>query len=395
MESRDSLQKKILVATNLTNANGRSQLAGIIRHLERHQHRNLMIVGAGDDLTQEITNSRAEGFIVGSPISDEACRALAQTKRPTVLIDIAEDRLSPRTKELAFVHNDNVAIGTSAARYFLSLGNFRAHGYVPAERKCDWCEKRCQAYRRVLAEAKRPVKVFSGHNPNALAAWLVRLPKPAAVFASHDFRALQTVDAALSAGLKIPSQVSILGVDDDELICNAANPSLSSIRLDSAEKGVRAAVELDRLLNGRKATEVRTVICPISNVTERESTRTPAPATTLIRRAREIIATEATSGITPDDMAKRLGVSRRLLYLRFREAGEKTIAHLLAKRKLEVFHSLLGRSAQSVNSLAARCGFSNVNSLRNVYRRTYGKTISQSRKARQTKKWPKRIQKWT
>lgn len=371
--------KKILVSTNLTSANGRSQLSGIISYLERRRCWNLMIAPPDQDLAMIIAQSDAEGFIIGSPTSDKVCEKLSATNRPTVLIDIQQNRLADRTQNLACVSNDNSAIGICAARYFLSLGNFRALGYVPSKPRSGWSDERWDSFRQTLLAAGKPVMTFKGSTEHELTEWLVSLPKPAAILASHDFRAVEVIATARSAKLAIPDQLSVLGVDDDELLCMATNPPLSSIRLDCERKGVDAAREMDRLTKKTSQAKTRKITCPVKAVTERESTRTPHPTAALIQRAMELIQNEATDGITPNDIAARLGVSKRLLYLRFQETGNDSIAHLIMKRKLEVFHAMLKISCARTPTLAAKCGFANVNSLRNLYRRTYGQTIGETR----------------
>ena len=88
-----------------------------------------------------------------------------------------------------------------------------------------------------------------------LAEWLQELPKPVGVFAAHDLRCLCVLDACRRIGILVPEEVAVIGVDNDETLCNVADPPLSSIKIDFEQIGYEAAALLDLLMKGKKSTD--------------------------------------------------------------------------------------------------------------------------------------------
>lgn len=374
---------KILVALNLNGAHGRQQLAGIIRHWERRHDRSLRIIQSAKDFLrecEEIRKSQAKaGVIIGSPADGKTTVLASKLGVATVFIDIPVPESAAQNLHHSHVRVDNAAIGRLAARYLHDLGNFRSFAYLPHVADSEWSRTRGRAFADELALLKHSLKIFPGGKNQDLIKWIQRLPKPAALFAANDARALQALDAANDANVKVPGQIALLGVDDDELLCEQAKPPLSSIRPDNFQEGVLAAREIDRLLSLRNPTG-KTLQCPTVSVTERQSTRTPAPATQLLITARKIISKDAVNGLTPNALASRLGVSRRLLDLRFHEFSDESVAETILRHKLSSFHARLRQSSESIASLAKKCGFANVNSLRNQFSRQYGYSPKQARR---------------
>lgn len=371
--------RKIVVGVALHGAPGRMQCAGILRYIGRRSDWNLVIVNTPEELLQEVSGTenkrRADGFIVGALATTAVREALAKITIPTAVIGFAPELFAPRSRAFSCVRLDNPLIGKRAATHLLSLGNFRTYGYVPTERRTYWSGERQEGFGSNLQNTGKSFKVFPGGSHDALVAWVAKIPKPAAIFAVNDVRAAQVIDAARESNITIPQQLVVLGVDDDELICESTNPKLSSLRPNHEETGFKAARELERLLKGRAAPSRRPV-CGVDRLVIRDSTRSPSPSASLIRRARNLIATESSNGLTPDRLADLLGVSRRLLDLRFHEFEKRTVSAAITDQKLKTFKSRLLHSGTAINELAASCGFKNANALRNLFRKRYGKSPS-------------------
>lgn len=374
-------QMKVVVAINYIGSSGRRQLSGVLAYLDAAPHDWYMRpVGTEQELADEIEAVRhgrgADGFIVGRLLSDRLRRRLMKVPLPIVAVNLPPPLFAARPRGIAFVYNDNDGIGSLAARHLASLGSFRSFAHISAAEANDWSETRSRAFAATLsAKGVHPKRYRSG----PLAEFLKHLEKPAAVFVSHDQRALDVMESAQVADVKIPEQMVVLGVDDDEIFCRSTKPTLSSIRPDNESVGYRAAEAIDQMLSGKKIDRGTILIKP-RTVIDRDSTHPPKPAAYLVTRALEFIAAEATNGIGPDDVARHLNVSRRLLDLRFHELERKTVARAICNQKLCVFRKLLRETKKPATKLAAQCGFTNINALRNLFRRTYGRPIGAYRK---------------
>ena len=320
-----------------------------------------------------------DGLIVTCESDDLSNRMIAAaTDVPAVFVDVRNDLFEGRGRRTAFVRNDNESVGAAAAGYLASLGDFNAFGFVPDIDGRPWSTLREQAFRRTLERRGRVVRTFDGGSKHPaedlsrMVAWLRTLPKPAALMAAYDFRATQVCEACACAGFRMPGQVALIGVDNDELLCTSVTPALSSVRPDHVREGWLGAVELDRLFRlGRRAAR-REVFCRISGIVGRDSTRPGPPSAALIRRAIAFIDANVHSNMRVTDVAANLGVSRRLLERRFREIRGETINDCILARRLAVVKRLLKTTRRSCAKIAVECGFPNANYLSHLFARKTG-----------------------
>lgn len=280
-----------------------------------------------------------------------------------------------------FVRNDNSGIGAAGADYLAALGAYNAYGFVPDVDGRAWSVLRERAFARTLKAHGQRVSVFRqgshrlGEDLRNLGSWLRRLPKPAAVMAAYDYRAIQVSTVCAAAKLAIPRQVTLLGVDDDVLLCQSVKPALSSIKPDHEAEGFQAAAELQRLFRLGARARRREVFCRIVGVVERESTKAVPPAASLIRRATAFIDGHLKAKLRVADVARAVGVSRRLLEQRFREVCGETVHDYTLRQRLELVKSLLRNSRRTGVRIAEECGFANANSLSHIFRRATGRSM--------------------
>ena len=194
--------------------------------------------------------------------------------------------------------------------------------------------------------------------------------------AAYDGRAVEVLNACKAAGLAVPGQVSILGVDNDALYCENVTPMLSSIKQDCEKEGLIAARELSRLLKSRKRTKgIRVTKVPPSKLIERESTVHTKPSVILVERALSYIRDNACSGIHVRDVSEHLGISRRLLDMRFRETAGCTVSDEINRTRFAAVEKAISKGEKSARKIALQCGFRNVKYLQNLYTRKYGHSI--------------------
>jgi len=373
--------KKVVVSLNLYGSTGRRLINGILSFLEGgHRNWSVRPVSSEEELAREISEAKkgtgADGFILGPPLSADLVGQVIPLTVPVVILNMPQQLFLRRKHPTAFAHSDNGGIGILAARYLSSLGSFRSYAYVGSATRTEWSERRRKAFSVELAKKGLTSCEYTS---GPLVDFLKRLEQPAAVFAAYDFRALEVIDAAHTAAIRIPEQMVVLGVDDDEIFCLTTRPTLSSIRCDNESVGAHAADMMDRFLAGKRPAHT-SFLALARDVVERDSSHPPAPASVLLVRALAYISEQATKGITPSDVANHLKVSRRLLDLRFHELENKTIAQAIVDRKLAVFRRLAKTSKLPTSRLAAHCGFKNTNALRNLFRKRTGMTISEFRR---------------
>lgn len=383
--------KRILVVINFAaGASARNLLSGIFRFINGGHLWTLRLIQSDSELTDESVNRySAEGFdgVILTIVGPKGVpKSLLVSPRPLVAVDVHDLALERRKTGISFVWNDNVRIGTAGARYLISLGKFNSYAFVPKNTGSLWSDRRCRGFVREIEKHSLPCFVFkSGASADVmadrrnLADWLRRLPKPAAVMAAYDWRATQVMDACAEAGIGIPEQVVLLGVDNDEFLCGLTSPSLSSVQPDQETEGYMAAMELDRLMREGKRGRRRTISCRVKGIVERETTRPAKPAESLVRRALEFINMNAKLPLRVEDVVSHLKVSRRLLELRFRESRDMSVLDAINESRLGEVKRLLKGTRRPIAKIAAECGFTSAAALSHLFTRVNGCSMSDYR----------------
>ena len=372
------MQKNVVILLRTGTATGRNALAGVLRRIKDSDRCDIRIASDADYFRQ--LSASASALIADTSAPADTIQAAFADGKPVVLLN--DWRFKEHPSNLGHVHTDDGEIGFKAADYLMSIGRFRSFGYVPAYTDREWSVKRGRAFAHRLKGKGHACHTFStGKDEKGnLAEWLKSLPKPTAVFCAWDNVAADVAYAAKKAKIRIPSQMVLLGVDNDETYCTSASPQISSIEFDSEEEGDRAADLMLRMVSSRKGGTARTICCgKVRRIVERESTRPPTPAAFLIERAITFISENATKGIGPQDVATHLGVSRTLLDLRFREMASSTVGELILEKRLAALSTMLRKSKSSIASMIKECGFGSVNHAKAVFKRRFGMTMREWR----------------
>ena len=168
--------------------------------------------------------------------------------------------------------------------------------------------------------------------------------------------------------------ISFVHVDDDDLICDSTDPTLSSISLDTEAEGLAAAGELARLMRSPKGMGRHLSVPAKLQVIERSSTLRTVPALHLVRRAQEFISRNAGRRIRVQDVVDDLHVSRRLAETRFRQYCGTSLNAAIVEARLAHFAKKLKTHLGSVSALARACGFDDPKYLARIFRKRFGKT---------------------
>ncbi len=188
-----------------------------------------------------------------------------------------------------------------------------------------------------------------------------------------DQRGRQVIEACRERGLRVPDDVLVLSVDNDPLLCELCEPSLSSITLDAHRAGVEAAQLLDGLMAGRPAAATRILVRP-THVSRRQSTSSGVDEDGVVAAARRYLFDRlAERGLQVNDIAAHCRVSRRLLETRFRQAVGRSLLQELLEMRMERARTLLRDTPYTVGEVARACGFSDANYFTKAFRRRHAR----------------------
>lgn len=223
----------------------------------------------------------------------------------------------------------------------------------------------------------------------ALAAELSALPRPCGIMAYNDQVAREIIDACNYAKLHIPEQIQIVGVDNQEDVCENIRPRLTSIEPDFFGCGWLAAQRMEELL--ATGTTQNHMMCGVQRIAERDTTRDLSGAARLVTSAEKLIHSYACQGLPPSpkgltvqSLADALHVSRSLLKIHFSKVKEEGVAAVIRRRKLEEVCRLLRETNLPIGEIATRCGFPVPTHLNAIFRRAFGTTLRDYRRSAET-----------
>jgi len=210
--------------------------------------------------------------------------------------------------------------------------------------------------------------------------FLEALPRPTAVFAAMDGRARLVIDACIEAGLRVPEDIAVLGVDDDQILCRSCVPQLSSIRTGGYRRGVRIAELVDDMMRGRAVNRMTFVEEPLAVVT-RGSTGYDAMRDPILARALAFIRRNAATARCPTSaIAAAAQCSRRYLEKRFRTLLDVSVRDLVMREKIEHAKELLEKETMPIGEIPAACGVNCNSHLSVLFKKATGLTMREWRR---------------
>ncbi len=313
-----------------------------------------------------------------------AAAAAAPTLRETGLPVV---NLSNSVPDLPFpqVILDDRAVGRIAAEHFLDRGHTRLiylQGGRPPHARLRW-----EGFRERLAEAGlEPVRHNVADLPRhreafgeALGQWLRKPRKPVAVFAMSDTTAATVVRYCRMNGLRVPEDVSVLGVDNDRPVCTLCAPPISSVRRPGRAIAFAAGDLLMDLMAGREPPAAPLLLPPLG-VAVRRSTEALAVEHPELAQALEFIRSRATTGITVRGVLDQVPVSRRQLERMFRQTLGRTPLEEIHRVQIKAAKRLLAETRLTVQAIAERLGFRDSPALSRRFKRLTGRTPTEYRK---------------
>lgn len=380
---------QIAVAIERTSEYGRRFLQGVADFFDGREDWQLNLLNPSQITSANICDY--DGWICRIT-NRRILRLLHDTGKPVVDAICLEP-----FKGFSSIRTDYAAIGTLAAEHFLSHGfvNFGFCGY----RHVTFSDLRRNAFVRHLeTRGFRPNIYRPPYRANApvpsqarrreltegplgeiddaacLATWLSRLPKPVAVFCCDDFRASAVARLCKRAGISIPGDVAVLGVDNDPVYCMFGSPRISSIDPNAEAIGFAAAETLHGQLSSSRPRKPLSRTIPPKGIVVRASTDAYPAAPPWFADTLAYIGNEIPSGLSASDVFRRAGYSRTLVEQVFRRILGKTVQEKIAEMRIDAAKRLLASTALPIKDIAARSGFRSVT----YFTRTFGAATRQS-----------------
>lgn len=285
--------------------------------------------------------------------------------------------------DISTVSTNNRQIAVLAAKHLIERGlQHFAYCGVPGRTIDPWNQQRREAFVAQLRQAGYTCSVYTGRHSAShsweqlqekLATWLTELPKPLGLMAANDGRARHVLEACRRLEIRVPEDVAVIGVDNDELICNLAHPPLTSIVQGTEEIGYRAAELLNSLMHRRTGKNAHLLVDPVGIIT-RESTDLVASEDAVASTALAYIRQHAVEGIQVADVARGSGVSRSTLDVRFRRVVGRSVHEEIQRNQLNTAQQLLATTNLPVEEVAQRAGFSSAQYMNAVFQRALGQT---------------------
>jgi len=340
---------------------------------------------------QWLTSWRGDGVIARIE-TDELAEAVVQLGLPTV--DLSGSHDLPGVVSMI---TDPVATAELAVEHLIECGfdNLAFCGYP----RIPFSDARCAAFLEAAARHDRSAAEYEprrrdrddtltlarevqiGEHDRALPRWLARLPRPVGIMACNDERGRQVLRACRGAELDVPEQIAVIGVDNDEVDCELANPSLSSVAPTTLDIGFRAAALVDRMIDGEPTREGVQYITP-SHVEQRRSTDVVVASDPHVAAALRFIRGHVCEGVNVEDVLSSVMISRSTLERRFAEAVGRSPKDHITHVRLSHVKRLLRETDLALPAIAEHTGFKTYAHLSRVFRKATGQTPGKYRHRR-------------
>lgn len=384
----DKRQVALLIET--ATAYGRGLLGGIVRYMHTHDDWSIFLEQRDLAATPPAWLNHWKGHGI---ISRATNTQLAQTVSAagTALVELTD-----RGTNLGFptIRSNDHQIGRLGAEHLAERG-YQHFAFCGFQREA-WSARRFVGFQQRLAEQKFVPDFYESHwhespwgstaapsweqQQRELIEWIRRLPKPVGIMACNDTRGQHVLDVCSSAGISVPEEAAVIGVDNDQLLCELCNPSLSSVIPNADEIGYQAAETLDRLMSHRPITAKEQIVDPLGIAT-RQSSDTVAIDDAETAAAVRFIRENACRGVDVSEVIQHTSLSRSSLERRFRKYLNRSPQQEIRHMQLKRVRQLLAETELPLERIASLCGFEHSEYMHVVFKRELGQTPGQYRQS--------------
>jgi LacI family transcriptional regulator len=370
---------KVALLIETSRGYGRGLLRGIVRYSRLHGPWSFYITPG--DFAQALPKMKLWGGagIIARVETAEMAEAILAADIPTVIVD-ADPRIGALAADLAKLSNvssDSEGAARLAAEHLKERG-FEHFGYVGLPDRV-WANRRLEAFSSAIRHAGFEPYIFKASEKDVaweseqstLARWIADLPKPVGLMACNDDRGRGVLEACRLADVRVPEEVAVIGVDNDELFCELADPPLTSVALNTEHGGYRIAHLLDQLIQRKINTPQQLIVEP-THIVERRSTDVKVFDSSEVGAALSYIYRNRARDFTVGDVAQAVGISRRNLEVKFRKSVGRTILSEIQRIRLDHAKRMLRETDLPVTQIAESSGYSSASYLTQVFGKEIG-----------------------
>jgi LacI family transcriptional regulator len=356
-----SRKLRVALIIETSSSYGRRILRGIRRYTRTHQSWSIFLEQRTltSKLPEWLEDWDGDG-IISRTTTKALFDAVSRSKIP--LIDLTDRH---GTFGLPQVWSDDASIARMGAEHLIERG-FRNFAFCGFTRE-SWSMRRLAEFVSVVEGTGSVCRVYESpwfgrdahpweQEQQQIMAWLSSLPRPAGIMACNDFRGQHVLDACNRLGLAVPEEIAVVGVDDEEELCELCDPPLSSVVPNAELVGHKAAELLDRLMAGDTPAEQKLLVLPTGVVT-RQSTDVLAIDDSEVAAAVRYIRENACKGANVDDILERVPVSRSILERRFRKYLGLSPQSMIRQTQLKRVKQLLFDTDLPLSKISRLAGF--------------------------------------
>lgn len=383
-------RKSVALLIETSNAYARGVLRGIASYVHEHEQWSIYLTEQDRGSVPPSWLQSWEGHGVIARIENQETARVIQ-KLTIPVVDVSAARHVP---EVPCVETDDAAIAAMAYSHLRERG-FEQFAFC-GDARFVWSTNRETEFLKCVEKDGFPCSTFvdqrhTKRSPGAerkrLTKWLRRLPRPIGIFATYDIKAQEVLDACRECDLKVPLEVAVLGVDNDELLCDLSTPPLTSIVPDAEQAGRVAAATLDTMMNKsrRSRSQLPSLrLLPPKGIVARQSTDIVAISDPDVAEAVRFIRDHYCEPINVQDLLDRIPISRRMLESRFRDILGRTPHQEILRRRIDQIRYLLANSDLTLIQIARQTGFQNQEYMSVAFRRAVGQPPGAYRKERRS-----------
>lgn len=363
--------RQVMLVIETSKVYGRGLLDGIGRYAMTHGRWSLSVEERGiDERPSRLLRAWNGDGIIFRSTSRAMVQAVGRKGVPAI-----DTNSAVVGHGFPLVYADEDRIAQLAATHFLER-RFQHLGFCSVTDQ-RWVQWRREAFLREMARiglrahvgpGDRSARLSWAQHHRRLISWVQQLPKPIGVLAANDVCGMRLIAACRAAGIRIPEQVAVLGVDNDEVLCRLTSPPLSSIDPDSPTIGYRAASLLDTLMRGGKA-PAEPIWIPARGVVVRQSSDTLAVEDQDLAHALSFIRERACQGIDVLDVVRAVGISRATLERKFAHAMQTTPRQAILRVQIEQVKRMLTQTDYSLEQIARWTGYKTQSHLSVAFKR--------------------------
>ncbi|MDR2361399.1 MAG: DNA-binding transcriptional regulator [Prevotellaceae bacterium] len=378
---------RVILLTDLTEEYAKNLLKGIVRYSKKHDPWvvckmpfSYRVEHTFEGVLKWAKEWKADGIIAQFYNTDNV-----SVFRENGIIAIAQD-FKARFTEIPNITGAHRDTGKMGADYFIRKGfkNFAFYGF----KDIVWSSERCEGFVEEISKYRMEKHFYEYRNSDfnklwyyesaPLMAWLQKLPKPVALMTCDDNQGHHIAELCKLCGIKIPEEVALLGVDNDESICTLSDPPLSSINQAVEKGGYETAQLMDKLIKNPNALYEDIVVYP-THVITRQSTNIYAANDKHISTALHYIHQHTDKKFRIEDLTHLVPLSRRLLENRFKQEIGMSIYTYVTNLRIERFALQLIESNTSITEIIDEIGFSDYKNISRLFKKVKGCTPSKFR----------------